>query len=314
MAQFQWQFDAPTGVYKSHAMSSRLYWAAVAMSVFVDHARPVEGFGKKMGETVTLTRIQNIAEPTSVDLIEGIRIPEDEFSISTTSITVKEIGRAVPYTSIAEDLSKYDLENPIQRKLRDQMKLALDTKAATVYKQAKVKYVPTGLTSNNITTNGTPGAAATENMNVYHVEEIRDYMFDTLHVPPVSGEDYQAIFRTLGLRGIKRDPAWEEWQKYTNPQAKFNNEVGKIENIRFQETNHSNALGKVGTGSVLGEGVVFGEDNVALAEVETPELRAAIPGDFGRSKAVAWYGILELGLIWDTGNAGEARVVHVTST
>ena len=46
----------------------------------------------------------------------------------------------------------------------------------------------------------------------------------------------------------------------------------------------------------------------------TPELRAAIPGDFGRSKAVAWYGILEFGIIWDTGSAGEAKVVHVSST
>jgi hypothetical protein len=65
---------------------------------------------------------------------------------------------------------------------------------------------------------------------------------------------------------------------------------------------------------VLGEGVVFGEDGVVLAEAMTPELRAAIPGDFGRSKAVAWYGILEFGIVWDTGNAGEARIVHVSST
>jgi hypothetical protein len=60
--------------------------------------------------------------------------------------------------------------------------------------------------------------------------------------------------------------------------------------------------------------VVFGSDAVAMAEVMTPELRAAIPQDFGRSKAVAWYGNLGFGLIWDTGNAGEAKVVHVGST
>jgi len=64
---------------------------------------------------------------------------------------------------------------------------------------------------------------------------------------------------------------------------------------------------------VLGESIFFGQDSVAMAEVLTPELRAAMPADFGRSKAVAWYGILEFGMIWDTANAGEARVVHVTS-
>ena len=148
---------------------------------------------------------------------------------------------------------------------------------------------------------------------MFHVEEVRDYLFDTLQTPPVEGDDYIAIFRTLGLRGLKRDPSWEEWHKYTDPQAKFNNEIGRIENVRHIETNHANALSKTGTGSVLGEGIVFGADSVAMAEVATPELRAAMPDDFGRSKAVAWYGILEFGLIWDTANAGEARVVHVNS-
>ena len=70
----------------------------------------------------------------------------------------------------------------------------------------------------------------------------------------------------------------------------------------------------VGTVSGLGEGVVFGEDNVAMAEVLTPELRAGMPEDLGRSKVVGWYGILQFGLIWTTANAGQARVVHVASS
>jgi N4-gp56 family major capsid protein len=313
MAQFTWSFDAPTGTYKSHAMSRKLYEAAVAKSVFMDHCRPVEGFGKRMGETVTLTRIKNIAEPTTAVLNENNRIPEDSFSINTTSITLSEFGRAVPFTSLAQDLSSFDIENPIQSKLQEQMRLVLDARAATAFKQAKLKYTPTGLSSYTTATNGTAGATATANMNVYHCEEIRDLLFDTYNVPPAEGDDYIGIFRTLGLRGIKRDPAWEEWHKYTDPAAKFNSEVGRVEQIRFIETNHANAMSKTGTNSVLGEGVVFGADGVAMAEAQTPELRAAIPQDFGRSKAVAWYGILEFGIIWDTANAGEARVMHVTS-
>jgi N4-gp56 family major capsid protein len=280
----------------------------------MDHVRPVEGFGKKMGENVTLTRISNVAEPTSANLVEGERIPEDSFTLSTTSITVKEIGRAIPFTSFAQDLSFFDIENPIQNKLIDQMRLVLDAKAAAAFKTGQIKYVITGFSSETIATNGTAPAQATENMNVFHCEEIRDYMFDTLQCPPAEGDDYIGIFRTLGLRGIKRDPSWEEWHKYTDPQAKYNAEVGRIENIRFIETNHSTALSKIGLNSVCGEGVVFGEDAVAMAEVLTPELRAAIPADYGRSKGVAWYGILEFGIVWTTANAGEARVLHVTST
>lgn len=313
MAEFQWSFDAPTGTFKQHALSRRLYMAALEDSVFMEHVQPIESFGRKMGENVTLTRIATIAEPNSIDLTEGERIPEDTYSVSTTSITVTEVGRAVPYTSLAEDLSFYDISNSIQRRLRDQLTLGLDTKVATAFKQAQVKYIPTGIASGTFDTDGTASTAASANMNVFHVEEIADYMYDTLQTPMVGG-DYVGIFRTLGLRGIKRDPAWEEWHKYTDPQAKFNDEIGRIENVRFIRTNHGNALGRVGNSNVLGEGVVFGQDSVAMAEVLTPELRAGLPQDLGRSKVVGWYGILEFGLIWDTANAGEARVVHVTSS
>lgn len=313
MANFTWTFDAPTGTYKSHAMSNKLWEASVSNSVFMDHVRPIDGFGRKQGETVTLVRVANVTEPTSAQLQEAVRIPEDDFSLSTTTITVQELGRSIPYTSLSMDLSKFDLENPIQKKLREQMRLTLDTMAAGAFKTASVKYVPLTATTNSITTNGTPGGTAASNMNMFHVEEIRDYMYDTLKVPPLEGDDYIGIFRTRGLRGIKRDPDWEEWHKYTDPTVKFNGEVGRIESVRFIETNHSQALGFSGTANVLGEGVVFGDDAVAMAEAMTPELRAAIPGDFGRAKAVAWYGILNFGIIWNTGNPGEAKIMHVTS-
>lgn len=316
MAQFTWTFHAPSGTYKNHRLSSRLFMAGVENSIFMDHVSPAEGYGRNAGETVTLTRVRNVTEPTSADLDETMRIPEDDFQLSVRSITVKELGRSIPFTSLSGDLSKYDLDNPIQRKLKDQMRLVLDTKAATAFKEAKVKYAPTGTLAtptNNIAVNGTFGATAARNMQMFDVEQIRDYLFDDLNADPAENGDYIGIFRTLGLRGIKNDPAWADWHKYTDPQAKFNGEVGRIESVRFIESNHAKALGKVGTGSALGEGVIFGADAVTMAEAMAPELRAAIPTDFGRLKAVAWYGILELGIIWDTGNKGEAKVVHVGS-
>lgn len=310
---FSWVFDAPTGTYKNNFLSAKLYEAAIAEAKFVEHVTPIPSFGRKKGESVTLTRVRNLAMPTNARLSELDRIPEDQLALSTTVITVSEWGRAVPFTSFSEDLSAYNIENAVQSALKNQLKLVLDAAAAAAFKQARVKYVPTGAATSTITTNGVPGATATANLNVWHVEEIRDYMYDTLNVPPAVGDDYIAIVRTLGLRGIKRDNEWKDWYKYTDPTAKFNGEVGRIESIRFIETNHSGALGKVGTASVLGEGIFFGADAVAMAEVLTPELRAKMPEDYGRSQGVAWYGIFEFGLIWDTGNAGEARVVHVTS-
>jgi len=145
-------------------------------------------------------------------------------------------------------------------------------------------------------------------------EHIRDELFTTYNAPPFEGDDYIALIATKGKRGIMSDPAFEQWHRYTDPSNKFNSEIGRLENIRFIEVNHTNALSNsLGTGSVLGEGVVFGEDAVAIAMALDPELRVEHSKDFGRKQAVAWYGILEFGVVWDTATAGENRIIHVNS-
>jgi N4-gp56 family major capsid protein len=308
-----WSLDAPSGVYKNHAMSMNMREAAVADAVFVDFARPEDGYGKNRGESVTITRISNITEPSSPYLTETSDIPEDDVTLSTHAITVREIGRSVPYTDLATQLSEFNIDNPIQSALVKQLRLVLDTMVATAFQACQVKYAPTGLATSTITTNGSFGATATVALAVYHLEEIRDYLYDTLHCPMV-GDSYVGIFRTKSIRGIKRDPDWEEWHKYTDPSAKYNSEVGKMEEIRLIETNHSQALANVGTGSVLGEGVVFGDDAMAMAEAVPPELRASTGDKYGRNKGVAWYGVLEFGEVFPTANAGEARIVHVGSS
>lgn len=56
MAQTTWTQDTPSGVYKNHALSAALYESAIAESVFMDYVAVAEGFGRKRGESVTLTR------------------------------------------------------------------------------------------------------------------------------------------------------------------------------------------------------------------------------------------------------------------
>ena len=52
-----WQWDAPTGVYKNHALSSKIRQEAIADVQFMKFLRPEAGFGKGRGETITITRI-----------------------------------------------------------------------------------------------------------------------------------------------------------------------------------------------------------------------------------------------------------------
>jgi N4-gp56 family major capsid protein len=317
---FTWGTGMPnTGALKVSQLSAELFYAAIAETVFVDQCTTEPGFGKNKGESVTLPRISNQAELTDASLLETERIPEKTHTVTGKVITVREFGEAVPLTEFAKDLSQFNLQNTVQRKLKDSMRLALDTRACAAFKSTLYKYVPTGVASATTATNGTAPTSALANMNVYHAAVIRDTLFDTYKAPK-EGDSYIGIFRAKGLRGIKDDQDWEFWHQYTDPQAKYNSEVGRIEEIRFIETNHGGStvggfgLNIVGTSSVLGEGVVFGADAVRAVEALTPTLRVGLPQDFERSQSVAWYGVYEFSIIWDTANAGELRIVHVTST
>lgn len=315
MANHSWVLDAPTGTYKNHKLSSEIRMASIKECKFMPFVSPEPGYGKNNGESVLITRVSNVTVPTNDVLDERERIPEDEISLSTQSITVAERGRAIPYTSLALDLGHFDLENKIQKKLKQQLKLSMDIKAADAFKAGQIKAIPDGVASLTFDTDGTASTTATAGMNVYHVEQLRDYMFGTLAIEPYMDDDYICILATKSKRSIVNDPKWEQWKKYTDPSAKFNGEIGRMENIRFIESNHFSALSNsLGTGSVLGEAVVFGMDPVSMAVAEDPHLRIKNPTDYGRDKGVAWYGIYGYDQIWkDSANSGEARVIHVTS-
>ena len=317
MANHSWVVDAPSGVYKNHDLSSKLRMASIKEAKFMQFVKPEEGYGKKKGENVTITRVSNVTVPSDDSLTELVRIPEDTLSLSTQAIAVVERGRSIPYTSLAVDLSAFDIQNAIQKKLKDQMKLRMDISAAAAFKAGKILAIPTGISATTFETDGGASNTAASNMNVYHVESVRDYMFSTLNIAPYMNDDYVCIMITQAKRGLMSDPAWIDWKKYTDPDAKFNGEIGRLENIRFVETNHTSALADgLGTGDIMGEAVFFGEDPVSMAVAEDPHLRAEdnVGHDFGRAKSVAWYGIYGFGQIWsDSANAGEARVVYFTS-
>lgn len=316
MSQFSWSFDQPSGVFKNHKLSNKVREASVVQTLFAQFVDAEPGYGKQSGESVTVTRISNIAVPTSSALVEGMPISEDTFSLSTQQISVAENGRAVPFTSFSMDLAYFDEQSKVQKKLMQQMKISMDNAAASAAKVGKISAIPDGISSLVFDTDGTPSTAATVNLNMYHVKQIRDYMFSTLNLMPYDGQDYMCLISTKAKRGLVSDPEWIDWHKYTDPQSMYNSEIGRVENIRFVEINNASALsGSKGTGSVLGEAIFFGEDFLTMAVAQDPELRAKIPTDYGRSKGVAWYGIYGFGQIWsDSANAGEARSVLLTSS
>ncbi len=304
-----WTFDAPSGVYKDHSLSSRIREAAISDAQFMRFARPESGFGKGKGASVTITRVFPLALAQRVTELD--RLPSGRPAISTTSITVSEWGFKIPMTQFEKNLTHFDLTNQFQRVLRDQMKLTMDDMVADAFKTTPIKYVPQ-LAGPTITTNGTMGATADANLAISDLRTIHDYLHATLKAPKYRNGKYVGILSSKAARGIKNDPEYKDWLAPTTSGPLMDGRLKDVENFILIETNNFDSLSNtLGSSSVLGEAVFFGDDSVALATVDEPELRAGLPEDLGRFRDMGWVGTLEAGIIWEI--AANARIVHVGS-
>lgn len=319
MPAFTWTYDAVDGVYKSHAMSKELLVLAALQFVFVQFTKKVTGYGKRQGETVTLPYYKALAEPTTAQLEEQTRIPIDKLEMGKYTITIKEWGRGVEFTSFAQDLSALDPKDGAQKRLIEQMNSCMDSGAADAFtgNNAKIAFIPTSLTGGVFDTDGTPSTTATVALTKDHLACVRDYLANTIHTPFYEANHYIGLMATKALRGLKNDKVLQMFNMYLRKgDMVYNNEVGMVENIRCIEVNHERALSDgVGSGSVLGECVIFGADAVGRLEIEAPHLRADpnYASDFGRKKAVAWYGSVAFDVLFQSATDREARIVKITS-
>jgi N4-gp56 family major capsid protein len=320
MAGQVWSVDAVGGYLANRKLSKTMRHATQPMFKFRQFTRAEKAIGKGKGDTVDFNKVSNI-QTEGGTISEASRIPETNILIRRGTLVMEEYGNSIPYTGKLDDLSEFSVDNIITKALRDDMAKVLDAAVATQFKEADLMYIPTSASAATWDVDGTPSTTALANLNVFHVKEIVDAMKTGIFgantgnpIPPYDGENYVCIASVKALRGIKDDPDFEEVVKYADPERLLNGEVGRYYGVRFIETNHTGALSNgVGTGSVLGEAVFFGADPVIEAIATAEEIRAKIPEDYGRSKGIAWYGLMGFKRVWDFSTDGEDHIVRVTS-
>lgn len=173
---FQWDVDFPAGVMRNHLLSAKIREATIADAIFLRFVSPEPGYGRGKGDSITITTIKNLAEPSSAVIGTGERVPIDRLQQGTVTITVDRLGRGVEYDELTQLLAHYDPEDKIQKALRRQLKLVMDTASAAAFKTAKLVAIPTSLTAITWDTNGTPvSTPGLQNLTVNHVKVIRDY-------------------------------------------------------------------------------------------------------------------------------------------
>ena len=305
-----WNFDAPSGTYKNHALSTDIRNAAVADSQFFRWISPEPGFGKGKGESITVTRTGNL--PLADRVSEQDLLPSGQVPKSTVSKAVSEWGYTVPMTELEQNLTFFNLRNDNQRALRDQMRLTLDKMTADEFKTTPLRAATTSATAMTINTDGTFSGTATDNLSIAHLRILHDFFRATQLISGFENGKFIGILSVNAARGIKNDSEYKDWQAPTTSGPLIDGRLRDVEDFALFETNNLDALlGNVGAAGAVGEAVFFGADPAFLALVSDPELRAGLKTDLGRFQDVGWVGTLEAGLTWP--EAADARIIYFGS-
>lgn len=304
-----WKYDAPTGTYRNFTLSRDLRREAIADTQFMKFMRAEPGYGKQKGESVTITRILQLPLATRVG--ETDRLPSGRPAIETKQVSVSQWGFKIPMTEFEQNLGYYNIMNPFQSMLRDQISLTMDKMAADALKLTPVKYVPTS-SGGTFSTNGDPNGVSDRNLGVQDLRRIYDRLSDDLKVPKYRNGKYVGILSTKAARGLKNDPEYKDWLAPSSPEPLLSGRLKDIEGFALFESNHHSALAQLaGTSTTTGEAIFFGADAGGLVRIMDPEIRAGVPEELGTFREVGWVGTIEAFLTWERPSL--ARVIHLSS-
>lgn len=253
-------------------------------------------------------------------------MPESNFQVIQGTLTVNEYGNSIPYSGKLEALAKESVRKPVMRSLKNDAKKAFDFAAHTQFNNTLLRVVPaaagTSTATVSLTTNGT--ATATNNIAYRntHAKVISDLMKER-NIPAYTADDYFAIGWPSTFRSLKND--LESIKQYTSEGFGMimNGEIGRYENIRhIEQTNIAKGYSPVSggvTATAWASGndwiYFFGEDTVMEGVAVAEEIRAKMPGDYGRSKGIAWYYLGGFGIVHaNSSNTAQGRIIKWDSS
>lgn len=324
-AVMQWSNNAAGGYMYADELSNTLRRALQSRTKFRQFCEPDPGAlnkGLHRGAQYTWNIYGNLTTQGR-DLNELQPMPETSFVVGQASLTVGEMGNSVPYTGLLTSLAKHDVLTIVEKALTDDARKAHDIKAYYQFDACLTRFAPTGGTSATSVTLTTNGATTITNniaLGTGHVKAITDTMRER-NVPGYAEDDYCAIGHITTFRNVKDE--LETLRQYTGEGMSmvYSGEIGRYEGCRFIEQNNVPKGGAndsttfdpyTGTAdewnnAKSGWAFFFGGDTVNEAAVIPENIRAKLPGDYGRSGGIAWYYLGGYGIFHGT-DATQSRI------
>jgi len=314
---YEGYWSTQSGYLTNNKLTKAFQKAAQPLSRFRQFCALKEAFGKHQGESVNWLKVSN-ASAHGGAVAETDTAPETTLPLTWGTATVNEYMLAIPYTFKLEALSEFDWEMLVREALLDDFRKVVDGVIERKFNETPLRYVATTTAAGTLTTDGTATATNTSALNSYHLREMIKYL-KIRNVPgfPGMGGDYVMIAGPEALSGFRN--SLESVNQYTESGYKklLNGEVGRFEGCRIVEDNFGcsytysesarTSTAKSWSGGKSLDAYIFGSPTVREIIAVPEEIRVKVPGDYGRSKGIAWYSIMGYAIEWDT--AADSRII-----
>ncbi|MGM9603997.1 MAG: N4-gp56 family major capsid protein [Faecousia sp.] len=228
---------------------------------------------KKGGKTIEFRKYADLPKALT-PLTEGVTPDGKKLSASKVEATVSQYG---DYVTLSDVLDLTAIDNNVveaTKVIGKQSGVTLDTITRNVLQAGtNVYYCPKS--------DGTqPASRATLDATCVLTVDVVKRIVALLrgnNVPTING-DYVCILHPYVAYDLMSDPKWEEANKYTNAQAIYNGEIGKIAGVRFVQSSEAKIYS--GTGCPTGLSVFgclfLGQNAYGITEIEGGGLKTII--------------------------------------
>lgn len=275
---------------------------------FEDFAVQKTELGKAPGETITMTKYNNLTRGGELD--EHVPIATQNMSASQSTITVTEWGNAV---GVSEKLLQMSYDDVL---LEGAVQLGRDY---AVVNDLMCRDALVAATQVQYAGGKATRALLEGEVDYFDVEMIRIAVevLQTANAPKFMGDYYVCFIHPHQSAYLKRDPDWVSANNYANTRALFNGELGRWEDVIFVGTTHcrNGAAGVNDPGYNAGmvdaaeagtadanvyEAILFSDSAYGKATGLPVEMRDSGVTDFGRNHGLAWYSIMGAKILEDS--------------
>jgi len=240
---------------------------------------------KGNGKTIEFRKFTQLPKITTA-LTEGVTPNGQALDVTALTATVSQYGGFVKVTDMLELTAIDPIIVETTALIASQAGRSLDTVTREVLAGGtSVRYA-----------NGKASRAAVAKTDVLTVLDIRKAVADLerQNTPKINGS-YIGIIHPDVAFDLMSDSEWVDWQKYTSPEHMYNNEIGRIANVRFVQTTEAKIFEGAGASSadvyatmIIGQGA-YGVTEISGGGLETIiKSKAEAGGPLNQYSTIGW--------------------------